>query len=90
MALNNQRPDTPLAATPEPQFANSVAQPMAAQPVTSGLQPMAAQPAVQPVTKYQRTADTAIEQIAAKAPAFAPAFKPTGSALSSEGQNPVT
>lgn len=44
------RPDTPLAATPEPQ------------PVTSGLQPMPQAPA-KPVTKYQATADAAIEQI---------------------------
>lgn len=48
MAL--QRPDTPLAATPEPM------------PVTSGLQPMAQSPA-QPISKYQATADAAIQQI---------------------------
>lgn len=46
-----QRPDTPLANTPEPQ------------PVSSGLQPMGQAPA-QPVTKYQATADAAIQQIA--------------------------
>ena len=45
-----KRPDTPLAATPEPQ------------PVTSGLQPMAQAPA-QPISKYQKTADAAIQQI---------------------------
>jgi hypothetical protein len=45
-----QRPDIPLANTPEPQ------------PVTSGLQPMAQSPA-QPVTKYQATADAAIQQV---------------------------
>lgn len=45
-----QRPDTPLATTPEPQ------------PVSSGLKPMNEQ-YVQPVTKYQATADAAIQQI---------------------------
>lgn len=45
-----QRPDTPLAATPEPQ------------PVSSGMQPMN-QPAVQPVNKFQAAADTAIAGI---------------------------
>jgi hypothetical protein len=45
-----QRPDTPLANTPEPQ------------PVTSGLKPINEQ-YVQPVTKYQATADAAIQQI---------------------------
>ena len=45
-----QRPDTPLATTPEPQ------------PVSSGLNPMNEQ-YVQPVTKYQATADAAIQQI---------------------------
>jgi hypothetical protein len=45
-----QRPDTPLANTPEPQA------------VTSGLQPMNQQYS-QPVTKYQATADAAIQQI---------------------------
>lgn len=44
------RPDTPLAATPEPM------------PVSSGLQPMNQQQ-VQPVTKYQATADAAIQQV---------------------------
>ena len=48
--MPTRRPDTPLAATPEPQ------------PVSSGLQPMN-QPTVQPVTKYQATADAAIQQI---------------------------
>jgi hypothetical protein len=45
-----QRPDTPLANTPEPQA------------VSSGLQPMNEQYS-QPVTKYQATADAAIQQI---------------------------
>ena len=45
------RPDTPLAPTPEPQ------------PVSSGLQPTNQMP-VQPVSKYQATADAAIQQIA--------------------------
>jgi hypothetical protein len=44
------RPDTPLAATPEPQ------------PVSSGLQP-ANQMGAMPVSKYQATADAAISQI---------------------------
>jgi len=44
------RPDTPLANTPEPQ------------PVSSGLQPMGQAPA-QPISKYQATADAAIQQI---------------------------
>lgn len=73
MALNNQRPDTPLAATSEPQ------------PVSSGLQPMA-QSFTQPITKFQRTADTAIQQIAT--PFSAPAAAPTGAPLSAESQNP--
>lgn len=46
----NKRPDTPLAATPEPQ------------PVSSGLQPIN-QTVVQPINKYQATADAAIQQI---------------------------
>ena len=50
MAQPSARPDTPLAATPEPQ------------PVVSGLQPMN-QMQAQPVTKYQSTADAAISQI---------------------------
>ena len=45
-----QRPDTPLANTPEPA------------PVSSGLQPMGQAPA-QPISKYQATADAAIQQI---------------------------
>jgi hypothetical protein len=45
-----QRPDTPLANTPEPA------------PVSSGMQPMGQAPA-QPVSKYQVTADAAIQQI---------------------------
>jgi len=48
--VTNKRPDTPLAATPEPQ------------PVSSGLQP-ASQMVTQPVNKYQATADAAIMQI---------------------------
>jgi hypothetical protein len=44
------RPDTPLAPTPEPQ------------PVSSGLQP-STQMGAMPVTKYQATADAAIKQI---------------------------
>lgn len=55
-----QRPDTPLAPTPEPQ------------PVSSGLQPMAQAPA-QPVSKYQRTADAAIQQINTMAQRTTPA-----------------
>lgn len=50
MMQSSARPDTPLAATPEPQ------------PVVSGLQPMN-QMQAQPVTKYQATADSAISQI---------------------------
>ena len=46
MAMPTRRPDTPLAATPEPT------------PVSSGMQPMA-----QPISKYQATADAAIQQI---------------------------
>lgn len=45
-----QRPDTPLANTPEPQA------------VSSGLQPMSQQ-YTQPISKYQATADAAIQQI---------------------------
>lgn len=45
MATSN-RPDTPLAATPEPQ------------PVSSGQMV-----APQPISKYQATADAAIQQI---------------------------
>jgi hypothetical protein len=44
------RPDTPLAATPEPM------------PVSSGLQPNN-QMGSMPVSKYQATADAAIKQI---------------------------
>jgi len=44
------RPDTPLANTPEPTS------------VSSGLQPMGQAP-IQPVSKYQATADAAIQQI---------------------------
>jgi hypothetical protein len=48
MALQNQRPDTPLAATPEPQ------------PVSSGFQ---AAPQQRPATKFEQTANNAIQQI---------------------------
>jgi hypothetical protein len=48
--MTTQRPDTPLAATPEPQ------------PVSSGMQPMN-QPAVQPISKFQAAADSAIQGI---------------------------
>ena len=77
MALFNQRPDTPLAATPEPA------------PVTSGLQPMGGQMTAQPITRYQRTADAAIQQVGAMSPAsMAPtAPAPAGPSLSTEGQN---
>jgi hypothetical protein len=57
MAQPITRPDTPLAATPEPQ------------PVSSGLQPAANMAAAQPVNKYQATADTAIQQIQQMIPA---------------------
>lgn len=50
MMQSNNRPDTPLAATPQPT------------PVSSGLQPMAQAP-IQPINKYQATADAAIQQI---------------------------
>jgi hypothetical protein len=50
-----KRPDTPLAATPEPQ------------PVSSGLQAapqmMGAVPQQKPSTKYEQTANNAIQQI---------------------------
>ncbi len=50
-----KRPDTPLAATPEPQ------------PVSSGLQPapqiMGAVPQQRTSTKYEQTANNAIQQI---------------------------
>ena len=50
-----QRPDTPLANTPEPQ------------PVSSGLQPAAqmtgAVPQQRLTTKYEQTANNAIQQI---------------------------
>ena len=50
-----KRPDTPLAATPEPQ------------PVSSGLQPASQMgtgaPQQRPATKYEQTANNAIQQI---------------------------
>lgn len=48
--MKTQRPDTPLAATPAPA------------PVSSGLQPMVQSP-VQPINKFQVTADNAIQGI---------------------------
>jgi len=60
MALNNQRPDTPLATTPEPQ------------PVSSGLQPstqMGMIPQQRVATKFEQTADSAINKIKAMTPA---------------------
>lgn len=55
------RPDTPLAATPDPQ------------PVSSGLQPasqmMGTVPQQRATTKYEETANNAIQQIKAMAPA---------------------
>lgn len=48
--LQSKRPDTPLANTPEATFA------------TSGLQPMS-QPIVQPISKFQAAADSAIQGI---------------------------
>jgi len=53
-----QRPDTPLAATPEPQ------------PVSSGLQSapqMGGMPQQRAASKYEQTANTAIEQVSALA-----------------------
>lgn len=50
-----KRPDTPLAATPEPQ------------PISSGLQPapqmMGTVPQQRATTKYEETANNAIQQI---------------------------
>ena len=54
-----QRPDTPLAATPEPQ------------PVSSGLQAapnMGGMPQQRPVTKFEQTANNAIDKIKEMAP----------------------
>lgn len=54
MAINQVRPDTPLAATPEPQ------------PVSSGLQSatqMGMAPQQRVPTKFEQTANNAIEQI---------------------------
>lgn len=51
-----QRPDTPLAATPEPQ------------PVSSGLQAISQTgmvPQQRPVTKFEQTANNAIDKIKA-------------------------
>jgi hypothetical protein len=63
MAIN--RPDTPLANTPEPQ------------PVSSGLQPapqmMGAVPQQRATTKYEETANNAIQQIKAMNPPPTPA-----------------
>lgn len=55
------RPDTPLAATPEPM------------PVSSGLQSasqMGMVPQQRPSTKFEQTADTAIEKIKTMAPSM--------------------
>jgi hypothetical protein len=55
----SMRPDTPLAATPEPQ------------PVSSGLQPavqMGVAPQQRVATKFEKTANNAIEQIKAMRP----------------------
>ena len=67
MAQQMQRPDTPLAATPEPQ------------PVSSGLQPapsIGGMPQQKPATKFEQTANNAIDKIKAMAPA-APAAPET-------------
>ena len=60
------RPDTPLAATTEPM------------PVSSGLQPaaqmMGAVPQQKPATKFEQTANNAIQQIKAMSPV--PTVKP--------------
>ena len=70
MAQQIKRPDTPLAATPEPQ------------PVSSGLQaaPQMEGKAPQQIaaTKYEQTANNAIDKIKAMAPAApaAPAAAP--------------
>lgn len=59
MAQQMKRPDTPLAATPEPQ------------PVSSGLQAapqMGIVPQQRPVTKFEQTANNAIEQIKTMTP----------------------
>ena len=58
MKSNINRPDTPLAATPEPQ------------PVSSGLQPapnMGSMPQQRPTTKFEQTANNAIDKIKATA-----------------------
>lgn len=57
--MQNKRPDTPLAATPEPQ------------PVSSGLQSTAQMglvPQQRPITKFEQTANNAIEQVKAMGP----------------------
>jgi len=59
-----QRPDTPLANTPEPT------------PVNSGLQPMGQAPS-QPVSKYQATADAAIQHIGRLSRESMPQAQPT-------------
>jgi len=54
-----QRPDTPLAATPEPQ------------PVSSGLQPttqIGGMPQQRVATKFEQTANSAIDKIKAIVP----------------------
>jgi len=70
MAQQMQRPDTPLAATPEPQ------------PVSSGLQPapqmMGAVPQQRAATKYEETANNAIQQIKAMNPPPTPATPAAG------------
>ena len=59
MKSNINRPDTPLAATPEPQ------------PVSSGLQPttqIGGMPQQRPTTKFEQTANSAIDKIKAIVP----------------------
>jgi len=58
MKTNIKRPDTPLAATPEPQ------------PVSTGLQPNNELGSM-PTNKFQATADAAIRQISEMAAAKA-------------------
>jgi hypothetical protein len=74
MKNNINRPDTPLAATPEPQ------------PVSSGLQAapnMGGMPQQRPATKFEQTANNAIEKLKEMVPTA-----PVAPAAPSEPETP--
>jgi hypothetical protein len=79
MKTNINRPDTPLANTPEPQ------------PVSSGFQSpsqMGGMPQQRPTTKFEQTANNAIQQVSKLSQESAMAMQPAQPAQPQEANQP--